>query len=155
MTPHLVIRWICRSVNYSKSHYILRSHGSGRFQLVGVIPASIFYKSISGRYRPVRVADGPITARYRFIKNAYCNVDMAVDVVTMVVFVFTVIITENIVVLSIKGDLKFTNTHLDTSLYKLQCSIGSLLCNLHYSLKENAIVRRSFKDVKYSEPSLQ
>ena len=33
-------------------------------------PASILYKSIAGRYRPVRVADGPITARYRFIKNA-------------------------------------------------------------------------------------
>ena len=32
--------------------------------------ASILYKSIAGRYRPVRVADGPITARYRFIKNA-------------------------------------------------------------------------------------
>ena len=27
------------------------------------------HKSIAGRYRPVRVADGPITARYRFIKN--------------------------------------------------------------------------------------
>ena len=35
------------------------------------VPASILYKSIAGRYRPVRVADGPITARYRFIKNAY------------------------------------------------------------------------------------
>ena len=34
-------------------------------------PASILYKSIAGRYRPVRVADGPITALYRFIKNAY------------------------------------------------------------------------------------
>ena len=34
-------------------------------------PASILYKSIAGHYRPVRVADGPITARYRFIKNAY------------------------------------------------------------------------------------
>ena len=34
-------------------------------------PASILYKSVAGRYRPVRVADGPITARYRFIKNAY------------------------------------------------------------------------------------
>ena len=31
---------------------------------------SILYKSIAGRYRPVRVADGPITARYRFIRNA-------------------------------------------------------------------------------------
>ena len=34
-------------------------------------PASILYKSSAGRYRPVRVADGPITARYRFMKNAY------------------------------------------------------------------------------------
>ena len=33
-------------------------------------PVSILYKSIAGRFRPVRVADGPITARYRFIKNA-------------------------------------------------------------------------------------
>ena len=33
--------------------------------------ASILYKSIAGRYRPVRVADGPITARYGIIKNAY------------------------------------------------------------------------------------
>ena len=29
-------------------------------------PVSIQHKSIAGRYRPVRVADGPITARYRF-----------------------------------------------------------------------------------------
>ena len=33
-------------------------------------PVSILFKSIAGRYRPVRVADGPITAPYRFIKNA-------------------------------------------------------------------------------------
>ena len=33
-------------------------------------PVSILYKSIAGRYRPVRVADGPITARYIFIKYA-------------------------------------------------------------------------------------
>ena len=33
-------------------------------------PVSILYKSTAGRYRPVRVADGPITARYRFLKNA-------------------------------------------------------------------------------------
>ena len=36
-----------------------------------VDPASILYNSIAGRYRPVRLADGPITARYRFIKNVY------------------------------------------------------------------------------------
>ena len=35
-----------------------------------VSPVSILYKSIAGRYRPVRVADGAITARYRFIKDA-------------------------------------------------------------------------------------
>ena len=35
-------------------------------------PVSILHKSIAGRYRPVRVADGPITARCRFIKNASC-----------------------------------------------------------------------------------
>ena len=39
-------------------------------------PVSILYKSIAGRYRPVRVADGPITARYRFIKNASWAVDI-------------------------------------------------------------------------------
>ena len=33
-------------------------------------PGSILHKSITGRYRPVRVADGPIMARFRFIKNA-------------------------------------------------------------------------------------
>ena len=33
------------------------------------IPVSILHNSIAGRYRPVRVADGPITVRCRFIKN--------------------------------------------------------------------------------------
>ena len=40
-------------------------------QLNTLVPASILYKSIAGRYRPVSYPDGPITARYRFIKNAY------------------------------------------------------------------------------------
>ena len=34
-------------------------------------PASILYKSIADRYRPVSYPDGPITARYKFIKTAY------------------------------------------------------------------------------------
>ena len=38
--------------------------------VAGKIPASILHKCILGRYRPVRIADGPIKARYRFIKNA-------------------------------------------------------------------------------------
>ena len=33
-------------------------------------PVSILHKSIAGRYRPVSIADGPITTRCRFIKNA-------------------------------------------------------------------------------------
>ena len=37
---------------------------------VAHLPVSILYKSIASRYRSVRLADGPITARYRFIKNA-------------------------------------------------------------------------------------
>ena len=36
----------------------------------GSYPVSILHKSIAGRYLPVRVADGPITARCGFIKNA-------------------------------------------------------------------------------------
>ena len=41
------------------------------FVIIYSSPASILYKSIAGRYRPVSYPNGPITARYRFIKNAY------------------------------------------------------------------------------------
>ena len=41
-----------------------------RMKKICILLVSILYKSIAGRYRPVRVADGPITARYRYIKNA-------------------------------------------------------------------------------------
>ena len=34
-------------------------------------PASILYKSIAGRYLLVSYPNGPITDRYRFIKNAH------------------------------------------------------------------------------------
>ena len=34
------------------------------------ILVSILHKSITGCYRPVRVANGPIMSHYRFIKNA-------------------------------------------------------------------------------------
>ena len=42
-------------------------------------PISILYKSIAGRYRPIRVADGPITARYRFMKNASWTVQVQIS----------------------------------------------------------------------------
>ena len=35
-----------------------------------LFPVSILRKSISGRHRPVRVADVTITARYRFTSDA-------------------------------------------------------------------------------------
>ena len=37
---------------------------------IDIYPVSILRKSISGRHRPVRVADGPMTARCRFTLNA-------------------------------------------------------------------------------------
>ena len=46
------------------------------------VPVSILYKSIAGRYRPVRVADGPITARYRFIKNASWDISKVSYMIT-------------------------------------------------------------------------
>ena len=38
--------------------------------LVRYDPVSVLHKSIAGRYPPVSVADGPITARCRFMQNA-------------------------------------------------------------------------------------
>ena len=51
-------------------------HGSVRLSVndlfpVSNFPASILHKSIAGHYRPVSYPDGPITARYRFMQNAY------------------------------------------------------------------------------------
>ena len=64
-------------------------------------PVSILYKSIAGRYRPVRVADGPITARYRFIKNASW------------VFIFR---PNNIDIFSLKTFVVFTQKHAEVLL---------------------------------------
>ena len=54
-----------------------------------MVPASILYKSIAGRYRAVRVADGPITARCRFIKNGSwgiingCGIEQLLSILTL------------------------------------------------------------------------
>ena len=42
--------------------------------LLVFVPARILYKSIAGRYRPFSYTEGPITARFRFIKNASWDV---------------------------------------------------------------------------------
>ena len=42
---------------------------------------SILHKSLACRYRPVRVADGPITTSCRFIKNA-CWVEALILICT-------------------------------------------------------------------------
>ena len=49
---------------------LIRVFTGRTFSFVENTPVSILHKSIAGRYRPVRVADGPITTRCRFIKNA-------------------------------------------------------------------------------------
>ena len=46
-------------------------HKHPKDSALGLNPAGILYKSIAGRYRSVSYPDGPITARYRFIKNTY------------------------------------------------------------------------------------
>ena len=48
--------------------------------VITINPVSILYKAIAGRYRPVRVADGPITARYRFIKNASSEIPLQMNI---------------------------------------------------------------------------
>ena len=50
----------------------------GLFNRGFAIPASILYKSTESRYRPVSNPDGPITARYRFIKNAYWDIYVSI-----------------------------------------------------------------------------
>ena len=47
----------------------VQSYNTKRICFV-LYPVSILHKSTAGLYRPFRVADGPRTARYRFIKNA-------------------------------------------------------------------------------------
>ena len=51
-----------------KKYYVDTMFGSSLIwiQTVYPDPVSILRKSISGRHRPVRVADGPMTARCRF-----------------------------------------------------------------------------------------
>ena len=60
----LVASWLlsCTLVPFWKGSYSVRKDP--------VSTVSILYKSIAGRYRPIRVADGPITALYIFINNS-------------------------------------------------------------------------------------
>ena len=76
MAHFLRLPWICYSWWQYRVTAVKRLH-----------PASILYKSVAGRYRPVRVADGPITARYRFIKNAYWAYTLCSIVYTLRSFV--------------------------------------------------------------------
>ena len=55
--------------------------------IIPAIPVSILYKSIADCYRPVRVADGPITARYRFIKNASWDVAMWSEMIKIITLI--------------------------------------------------------------------
>ena len=81
-------------------------------------PASILYKSTAGRYRPVSYPDGPITARYRFIKNAFW-----VDNTIRILFtdeIRTPKRTEHIFVIGAASDLRVGFRVSKTSLSTLQ-----------------------------------
>ena len=72
---------LLRSVAYTRTELFFQrfnnetNDSKGNENIICTTPASILYKSIAGRYRPVSYPDGPITARYRFIKNAYWDGD--------------------------------------------------------------------------------
>ena len=60
-----------RQLKRALNVYLNKEHpDQAAYPSLVTFPVSILHKSIAARYRPVRVADGPITARYRFIKNA-------------------------------------------------------------------------------------
>ena len=62
-TVKLVSNTDCKCISTNTTYlFFIKTHK---------ISASILYKSIAGRYRPVIYSDGPIMARSRFIKNAY------------------------------------------------------------------------------------
>ena len=63
--------WTLTSVSNCTGPTYSLAPNNHKFWWLSCDPVSILYKSIAGRYRPVRYPDGPITARYRFIKNAY------------------------------------------------------------------------------------
>ena len=75
-------------------HYLVTPYIGGNFKTkekVTNTPASILYKSIAGRYRPVSYPDGPITARYIFIKNAYWDILPAKITAFFIVFTVQVV----------------------------------------------------------------
>ena len=63
----MVLNWHieCKGTHYS-AHPLNLSRFESYLVTPSYIPVSILRKSISGRHRPVRVADGPMTARCRF-----------------------------------------------------------------------------------------
>ena len=61
------VQFFCRTIKKKSTLTSIKGYD--------IIPASILYKSTAGHYRPVSYPDGPITARYRFIKNAYWDID--------------------------------------------------------------------------------
>ena len=67
-TCHFICFRFCECINCSQGFLPLES---SYFHYSWCYQASILYKSIASRYLPVSYPDGPITARYRFIKDAY------------------------------------------------------------------------------------
>ena len=65
--PYFSIRFVITSRKVElPAWFVVRNRTFGRVHPAKSHPVSILRKSISGRHRPVRVADGPMTARCRF-----------------------------------------------------------------------------------------
>ena len=58
--------WLQESNFYLLLYCYNNKYSDRSYYLMRFSPVSILRKSISGRHRPVRVADGPMTARCRF-----------------------------------------------------------------------------------------
>ena len=63
----ILYNYIGTSKNMKRTNEAIKT----RTAKVNTIPSKHSYKSPAGRYRPVSYPDGPMTARCRFIKNAY------------------------------------------------------------------------------------
>ena len=68
--PEIFVFWSYRKNFVWTQKQVRISHGKRVIGVRAIPSRHFFYKSTAGRYRPVSYHDGPITARYRFIKNA-------------------------------------------------------------------------------------
>ena len=77
---------------------------------VSTLPAGILYKSIEGHYQPVSYPDGPITACFRFIKNAYWAACYASKIFSFALYCSSGPSCSKLTMLLVNDSLKFTSS---------------------------------------------